>query len=69
MHHDDGTDAEIRSDQYSNIRVPGRPLLHAGEAIVVEPGGADHAVHFGTDGELQVPHHRVGGREVNDDIA
>ena len=69
MHHQDSTDAEVRGDQYSNTRVPGRPLLHAGEALVIEPGGPHHAVHSRTDSELQVPHHRVGGREINDRIA
>ena len=44
------------------------PRLHLRDALVGEPGGADHRVDAVVDEELQVVHHDVGMGEVDDDL-
>ena len=63
-HHQHRADREVR--RHEDVRAPrlGEPL----ELLHVEAGGADHGVHAALHAEREIAQHRIGLREVNDDV-
>jgi hypothetical protein len=68
-HHQDGADREVRHDQDACGLVIIQPALHLGQAVLTEPGGADHHVQVVLDAPAQVVHHRARMGEVDHRVA
>ena len=68
VHHEHGTDGEIRGDQAAGVGMVGELVAQGLVAVFVKTRGADDGVDLVVGGLIEVVHDGVGGGEIDDDV-